>query len=49
MQKDKIGGIGLENVKKRLEILYPKKHTLKIQKELTTFKVQLHIDLNGNH
>lgn len=49
MQKDKIGGIGLENVKKRLEILYPKKHTLKIQKELTTFKVQLHIDLNGKH
>ncbi|MDL5514638.1 histidine kinase [Arenibacter sp. M-2] len=49
MQKDNIGGIGLENVKKRLEILYPKKHTLKIQKELTTFKVQLHIDLNGNH
>lgn len=49
MQKDKMGGIGLENVKKRLEILYPKKHSLKLQKELTTFKVQLHIDLNGKH
>ncbi|RTE55254.1 histidine kinase [Arenibacter aquaticus] len=49
VEKDKIGGIGLENVKKRLEILYPKRHTLKINKDLTTFKVQLHIDLNGNH
>ena len=48
IQKDKVGGIGLENVRKRLEILYPKRHTLKIQKDLTTFKVQLHIDLNGN-
>ncbi|MCK0192314.1 histidine kinase [Arenibacter sp. F20364] len=49
LNKDKVGGIGLENVKKRLELLYPKKHTLTIQKELTTFKVQLHIGLDENH
>ncbi|MCM4152651.1 histidine kinase [Arenibacter sp. N53] len=48
MHQDKLGGIGLENVKKRLDILYPKKHTLKIQKEATSFKVQLQIDLHGD-
>ncbi|MCM4170779.1 histidine kinase [Arenibacter sp. TNZ] len=47
MHQDKVGGIGLENVKKRLDILYPKKHTLKIQEEATSFKIQLQIDLNG--
>jgi len=49
LSKDKVGGIGLENVKKRLEILYPKKHSLKIKKELLAFNVQLHIDLDGNN
>jgi LytS/YehU family sensor histidine kinase len=39
-------GIGLKNVKKRLSLLYPEKHTLTISKNLTLFKVQLILDLN---
>lgn len=39
----KIGGFGLENVQKRLQLLYPQKHLLKIIKENSTFKVELQI------
>lgn len=30
-QKDKVGGIGLQNVKKRLDLIYPNNHTFDIQ------------------
>ncbi|APY11923.1 hypothetical protein BWZ22_12095 [Seonamhaeicola sp. S2-3] len=43
--KDKVGGIGLENVKKRLAILYPKKHQLAVSNNETIFKVKLHLQL----
>ncbi len=43
INKDDVGGIGLENVKKRLAILYPKKHQLTISENDSSFKVQLHI------
>jgi two-component system, LytTR family, sensor kinase len=46
IQKDGIGGIGLENVSKRLTILYPKKHSLSIIADADTFKVNLMIDGN---
>jgi two-component system, LytTR family, sensor kinase len=39
------GGIGLTNVKRRLEILYQKKHDLIINKEKESFEVQLKIDI----
>lgn len=38
-------GVGLENVKRRLVLLYPGKHDLQIIKKSNTFKVQLIIKL----
>lgn len=43
--KDSLSGIGIGNVKKRLEILYPKKHELNIVETETEFSVDLTIDL----
>lgn len=38
-------GIGLENIKKRLEILYPQRYTLSIDERETTFSIVLSIKL----
>ncbi|WP_326981301.1 histidine kinase [Chryseobacterium sp. MYb264] len=45
--KDAVSGIGIDNVKKRLAILYPKKHELTIQNSETEFIVDLKIDLRN--
>ncbi|PJJ64793.1 sensor histidine kinase [Chryseobacterium geocarposphaerae] len=45
--KDSVSGIGIENVKKRLEILYPKKYELNIKDSQTEFVVDLKIDLRN--
>lgn len=42
-QKDTEGGIGLNNVKRRLDILYPEKHQLEIIENDKIFKVELKI------
>lgn len=39
-------GIGLENVKKRLELIYPNTHQLYIQSSNNIYEVRLKIDLN---
>ncbi len=45
--KEQNGGIGLENVQRRLDILYPKKHQLQFAKddEQGIFTVSLNVDL----
>lgn len=40
----KVGGIGIENIRKRLEILYPSHHQLEIKKEKNVFNVTLEIN-----
>lgn len=41
-------GIGLENVQRRLALLYPDMHTLNIKESEDAFEVQLNVKLNGN-
>ena len=43
--KDPSSGIGLKNVKRRLELLYPQKHQLTIQEEESNFSVDLNLAL----
>ena len=38
-------GIGIQNVQRRLELLYPNKHTLKIQDAEEVFIVDLRLEL----
>ncbi|NII24830.1 histidine kinase [Pseudoflavitalea sp. X16] len=42
-QKDTGGGIGLENVQRRLELLYPGRYTLQVQETSELFEVELEI------
>lgn len=43
------GGIGLVNVQKRLQLLYPGKHELKMTSEVEHFTVLLEIDLHASN
>jgi len=43
-EKD-FGGIGIENIRKRLQLLYPNNHTLEIEQSKDLFKVKLEIKL----
>ncbi|MBK6339365.1 MAG: histidine kinase [Bacteroidetes bacterium] len=44
-KKDSVGGIGLENNRKRLELVYPNAHTMEIIETDETFTVNLNIKL----
>jgi sensor histidine kinase YesM len=46
IQDNEFGGIGITNVRKRLELLYPDKHELSIENLGIKFKVNLKIDLD---
>lgn len=46
LKKDKTGGIGLVNVKRRLALIYPNKHQLLIANEAINFTVDLKIILS---
>ncbi|OEK00139.1 hypothetical protein BFP97_00790 [Roseivirga sp. 4D4] len=43
MEKGKYGGIGLENVKRRLALIYPNKHLFEVIETQTDFEVKLKI------
>ncbi len=43
------GGIGLENVKRRMSILYPDHHHLEIKESPNTYKIELNLDLANNN
>jgi two-component system, LytTR family, sensor kinase len=45
LHKDEASGIGLDNVKKRLELLYTDKHTLKIEAKENMYTTNLQIKL----
>ena len=45
-QEKKSGGIGLENVKRRLKLLYPNRHKLEIREKPHSFRVFLNLKLN---
>ncbi len=44
---EKIGGIGLENVRKRLKLLYPSRHELSIDEGANQYVVKLEIQLEN--
>jgi len=46
--KDKVSGIGLKTVKKRLDLIYKNRYKLDINYDNSVFKVNLEIDLNEN-
>jgi LytS/YehU family sensor histidine kinase len=46
VQDSKYKGIGIENVRKRLELIYPEKYSLDIADKDKTFKVTLNLQLN---
>jgi len=48
VQDGKYKGIGIENVRKRLDLIYPEKYSLNIIDKEKTFKVTLNLKLTEN-
>ncbi|MCH2044135.1 MAG: histidine kinase [Saprospiraceae bacterium] len=45
MAKDEVGGIGLQNIKRQLELLYPNKHQLEIRQTKDVFEISLELEI----
>jgi sensor histidine kinase YesM len=43
--KENIGGLGIRNVKKRLNLIYPKQHSIDYQEVNGIFKLEMKIEL----
>ncbi len=43
--KDEVGGVGLENVRRRLDLIYPNQHSLDVQENDTTYICELNLIL----
>lgn len=41
--KQQVGGLGLKNITRRLELLYPGRHTLETEEDENSYKVKLHL------
>lgn len=44
-KKKKVGGIGLENVKRRLKLVYPENHMLSVKQKENQYEIELYIKL----
>ena len=44
-ERAEVGGLGLKNIKRRLELLFPGNHSLEIQEDEKTYTVNLHLIL----
>lgn len=45
IERESKGGLGLDNVKQRLDLIYPRKYSLNINRETDRFEVKLEIEL----
>ena len=45
INKDSIGGIGLQNIKRRLELIYKDKHTIEIETKDDSYFIKLELDI----
>ncbi len=45
LQKGEVGGLGLKNIKRRLELLFPEHYTLEIKEDEISYTVYLHLIL----
>jgi len=47
-EQNQPGGLGIKNIRRRLEILFPGQHQLDIREEKNVYIVELNINLHGN-
>ena len=47
-EQNRPGGLGIKNIRRRLEILFPGQHQLEIREEKNVYIVELNINLHGN-